>query len=531
MPSRAAPGWLPRLQLIACMQVRGHVGLKGAMWGHLRGGVVVATGLALGLAVPLAAQGQDSPEALRAEIDGLKRQLQSLERRLEAMESPSATSPAVPATVATGETGTANDATPTTDAARALDATATATATAAAGPPQGVEVAGVPASVLPPRESVADPSLAASRPGNAPSPTDPEMAGFIALPGTQTLIRFGGYTKLDMIQDGGSIGSRDWFVTSTIAVDDGRDEAPNFNLHAKQTRVNFEARRPTTHGNLRFFLEGDFTGSSDSYEPHLRHAYGQIGNTYAGYGYSAFMDADALPDTLDFEGPGSTIFLRTAAVHQAFPLGEGASITLSVEDADSQVGRTASDQEAVNALPDLVVAGRLERHWGHLQLAGVARRLAYLEDGRRRHANAGGLSFTGSHTLAGRDLLLYGLNWGRGLSRYISDLGGSDLDAAIEADGALRPMDTFGGYFGYTHYWNPSWRSNLVYGYLDLDDGGALGPGGFRQSQYAALNMIWSPNPSWTMGMELLYGRYEQQDGQEGDAARVQGTLQYNFIK
>ncbi len=49
------------------------------------------------------------------------------------------------------------------------------------------------------------------------------------------------------------------------------------------------ARRPTTHGNLRFYLENDFFGSSEGYEFRLRHAYGQLGNTYAGYGYSSFI--------------------------------------------------------------------------------------------------------------------------------------------------------------------------------------------------------------------------------------------------
>jgi hypothetical protein len=33
------------------------------------------------------------------------------------------------------------------------------------------------------------------------------------------------------------------------------------------------------------------------------------------------------------------------------------------------------------------------------------------------------------------------------------------------------------------------------------------------------------------MGMELLYGRLQQQSGARGDTVRVQGSLQYNFIK
>ena len=52
-----------------------------------------------------------------------------------------------------------------------------------------------------------------------------------------------------------------------------------------------------------------------------------------------------------------------------------------------------------------------------------------------------------------------------------------------------------------------------------------------QRSRYAALNLLWSPAPSWTMGMELLYGQQQLQNGRDADTLRLQGSLQYNFIK
>ncbi|MNW09778.1 hypothetical protein D3C71_2068580 [compost metagenome] len=75
------------------------------------------------------------------------------------------------------------------------------------------------------------------------------------------------------------------------------------------------------------------------------------------------------------------------------------------------------------------------------------------------------------------------------------------------------------------------WRSNLIYGELHVDDANALASDAFRRSRYGALNLIWSPAPSWTMGMEVLYGQQELQDGRSADALRLQGSLQYSFIK
>lgn len=386
-------------------------------------------------------------------------------------------------------------------------------------------------SLLPYRDSVADPSTAASRADNAASPTDPELKGFFAIPGTETLIRLGGYAKLDAIADSRAAGDTEQFVPSSIPVGGPHRDVSHFGMHAKQTRFSFEARRPTTSGNLRFYLENDFFGSSDSYQFRLRHAYGQLGNTYAGYGYSTFMDADSLPDTLDFAGPGAAGYLLVAGIHHSFALGKGNTLTLAAEDPESQLANTDETDSSVERLPDISLVARMERDWGHLQLGAVARSLGYDGDGRSDHTFGGGLQLSGSFSVAERDLLLFGLVGGKGIARYTADLTGSGLDAAIDADGQLKALPLYGGFFGYTHYWSDMWRSNLIYGQLHMDDGNALALDAFRRSRYGALNLIWSPAPSWTMGMEVLYGQQQLQDGRNADTLRVQGSLQYSFIK
>ncbi len=455
---------------------------------------------------------QDSAEALRQDIRAVRQTLQAMEQRLDALERAEgrpSTSP--PEVVAVAPTAIAPAAT--------LSQAATAS------------VPGTGQAILPPRDSVADPSSAASRPDSAAGPTDPELKGFFAIPNTDTLIRIGGYAKLDAIADARAAGDEDQFVTSSIPVGSAHRDASNFNLHAKQTRFSFEARRPTSRGNLRFYLENDFFGSSDGYQFRLRHAYGQLGNTYAGYGYSSFMDADSLPDTLDFAGPGGAGYLLVAGIHHSFGLGKGNTLTVAAEDPDSQLAGTTDDAIAVNRLPDVTLTARMERDWGHLQLGAVARSLGYDGDQRDDRRFGGGAQLSGSASVGERDLLLFGLLGGKGLGRYTADLTGSGLDAVIGLDGRLHALSLQGGFVGYTHYWSPMWRSNLIYGQLTMARNAALAADAFRQSRYGVFNLIWSPAPSWTMGMELLYGQLEQQDGQRGDTMRLQGSLQYNFIK
>jgi len=475
----------------------------------MRCSVLVICSAAL-FAAPVHAQ--DSAEALRQDIRAVRQTLQAMEQRLDALERAEGRSPASPPEVVSV-------------APTAIAPAATLRQAASASVP------GTGQAILPPRDSVADPSSAASRPDSAAGPTDPELKGFFAIPGTETVIRIGGYAKLDAIADARAAGDEDQFITSSIPVGSAHRDTSNFNLHAKQTRFSFEARRPTSRGNLRFYLENDFFGSSDGYQFRLRHAYGQLGNTYAGYGYSSFMDADSLPDTLDFAGPGGAGYLLVAGIHHSFNWGKGNTLTVAAEDPDSQLAGTTDDTIAVNRLPDVTLTARMERNWGHLQLGAVARSLGYDGDQRDDRRFGGGAQLSGSASVGERDLLLFGVLGGKGLSRYTADLTGSGLDAVIGADGRLHALSLQGGFVGYTHYWTPMWRSNLIYGQLTMARNAALAADAFRQSRYGVFNLIWSPAPSWTMGMELLYGQLEQQDGQRGDTMRLQGSLQYNFIK
>ncbi|WP_282271760.1 DcaP family trimeric outer membrane transporter [Stenotrophomonas sp. PS02298] len=470
--------------------------------------LTLATLLPLAL-LPGAAGAQDSVSALRAEIAQAQQHLQTLNARLDALEQGQASPTPKPPPLPPPQTTTSP-----------LDAAVPATAKTTAAQ-----------SILPARDSVADPSTAASRLDNAPSPTDPELKGFIAIPGTETMIRLGGYAKLDAIADRRAAGDTEQFITSSIPVDSPHRDVSHFGMHAKQTRFSFEARRPTTHGKLRFYLENDFFGSSDSYEFRLRHAYGQLGNTYAGYGYSTFMDADSLPDTLDFAGPGAAGYLLVAGIHHSFALGKGNSLTVAAENPDSQLANTGDNDSKTEHLPDISLVARMERDWGHLQLGAVLRSLGYDGDGRSDRTVGGGLQLSGSYAVAERDLLLFGLIGGKGISRYTADLTGSNLDAALDTDGRLKALPLRGGFFGYTHYWSDLWRSNLIYGQLQIDSADALASDAFRRSRYAALNLLWSPAPSWTMGMELLYGQQQLQNGRDADTLRLQGSLQYNFIK
>ena len=386
-----------------------------------------------------------------------------------------------------------------------------------------------------PAQTLKDNETAAVRVDNAT--IDPELKGFFRIPGTDTIMKFGGYAKLDFIYDTKPMGTYDYFITSALPTSGSdRQRGTQFTAHAKQTRLNMDIRRDTEVGKARMFVEGDFFGdaswayNSGSYQMRLRHAYGQLGNIAAGYGFSAFMDNDALPDTLDFEGPGSAPYLLTAGARYTWKINKAFSLGVAAERPNAEV-TTGDSGYGRSTMPDLVAIGRYETDAGHLQTSALLRRLAYRSGGSRDNAWGYGLNMAGTYTTFGKDYLAGGAVWGKGISRYVSDISGLGLDAVAKANGQLDTLTAYGGYFAYTHYWNPKLRSTGVLNYLGMDRSNALGGGAFKNSQYYSLNVIWNPWGSLNVGAEVLYGRLKTLDGRTANDTRVQFSLQYDFVR
>ncbi|GLQ99647.1 DcaP family trimeric outer membrane transporter [Dyella mobilis] len=484
----------------------------------------------LALLSPAFGQDQTQTQKLQKEVDDLQSTVKELQAEVKALRAAQPQTAAPPVATAPVPTSVAPPATLTEVPSGQVNALALTDAEH---------------SPLPPQQSVSENQDSVSRIDNEAPPTNPDLKGFIQIPGTETLIRLSGYAKLDAIYDTGAMGYSDAFVTSAIPVPKPHDDSGNFTMQARQTRFGMEVRRPTIFDeDLRFYLEADlFGGGAGNYGFRLRQAYGQLGNTFAGFGWSAFADLDSLPDTLDFEGPPGAIAPRQAGIHQFFRLGENSSLVIAAEQPTSEVSayQPAYPDIIVNSvhgtqhIPDLILAARTEGGWGHLQLGGLLRQIGYTDYEQSDRVLGGGAQLSGSFKVGPSDpygdLLMFGAGWGKGIARYLADTGGLDLDAVVEPDGKLHVLSGLGAHLAYAHYWSSNWRSNLVYGIARIQHSSLVGAEDFHDSNYAAANLIWSPSPSFTTGIELLHGRLLEQDNRYNDDTRIQGSIQYSFIK
>ena len=387
------------------------------------------------------------------------------------------------------------------------------------------------------RDMFNDQSGPAARLDNAP--IDPTLAGFILIPGTTSMFKPYGTAKVDVIHDFNPAGESDAFITSTIPVGP-IENAQNTAISARQSKVGLEFRRPTPLGDLRVVYENDFydftTGKTTF---NLRQMYGQVDNILAGFTYSTIMDPDAMPDTLDFEGPNSLLFIRQAGVRYTIPLDSSKQQTLAIaiENGTSDIVYAVPAPAPVTITPtspwpDIHVRYRYEIDTAHIQLGAVLRDVGgYAADIAEKHVIGFGGSLSGTQQI-GEDFVMGQATYGKGISRYIQDMTGLGGDVGVNSNGELVANDAFGAYLSYQHYWQPALRSSIMYGYAWLDSKDKTLTSTFHDSTYTAANVIWNPkNSSLNVGLEVLYGEQHLVDGQKGSATRIQISFQYDLVK
>jgi hypothetical protein len=382
-------------------------------------------------------------------------------------------------------------------------------------------------------ETFSQDQQAAPRVDNAP--LDPNYPGYFRLPGTQTLLKIGGYFKTDFIRDLRPAGDPERFIPGSIPIPT-TGNGTNSTVSVRPTRLNLDFLVPIEdYGSVRFFVEGDLFGSSST-TPRLRHAYAQVNNLLIGQTFSNFQDPDAGPDQLDFQGPNSQVSLRNPQFRYSIPVAKRTSFRLALEKASSDIAFTTPEFNAQpsNQTPDGTATFRQDFDRGHLQVSSLFRSVgAFLPNGRRDSVFGWGFNVAGSARIVGKDTLVFQGAYGNGIERYFNDTSGEGEDAAPKStqDPHLKALPVVATYGAYQHFWTERVRSSIIYGYIQIDNT-VFQPGTvFHQSDYSAANLIWNPRGSFNVGAEFLYGWQVLKNGQSGNAPRLMLSAKYNFVK
>ena len=463
-------------------------------------------------------------QALQKQLDDMKSQMQSIQSQILDLSRATGSSPATVTTTPT--------AAPTTIVA----AQATSVPAEESGAAQAAALHVVPARQVSQATATyqtnSEDQIAAPRIDNAP--LDPRYPGYFRLPGTQTLLRIGGYFKTDFIYDLKPPGNTDSFIPSTFPIPNVAT-VNNTTISIRPTRLNLDFLIPVKSSSVRFFIEMDMFGSSAT-TPRLRHAYAQMDNFLLGQTFSNFMDPDSGPDTLDFQGPNSQVSIRNPQFRYSIPLAKKTSLSFSVEKASSDVSFSTPQFKSLpdSPTPDGAIKFRHEYAKGHFQLSGLFRDVsAYLPDGRSASVFGWGIDLTGAQKLFGKDTFVYQAAYGAGMERYVNDTSGLGIDAqpADAANPHLEAVPLTAVYGAYQHYWDKKLRSSAVYGFAQTQNTDLEPGSSYHQSNYGAANIIWNPIGSLNVGTEILYGWLVHENRASADDTRFMFSAKYSFIK
>jgi len=355
-----------------------------------------------------------------------------------------------------------------------------------------------------------------------------------ATPGTT--LRFGGFIKVDFLasktSDGqlpdGDIG-RAAYLPWSIPVG-GKSSGVDYDSHAKFSRFHLGADHVSGDQRIGGYIEIDFFGnlssqvSQNSYGLTLRHVYLYWNDWLVGQTWSNFMDLTAIPETVDFIGPGdAALFARQAQLR--YRRG-GLSIALENPETTLTLDRATSDR---GAWPDLTARYGWSGAWGTFGVAGLLREVKVNTADYSDSRMGWGLTLGGRLQFSSRDMLCYQLSGGVGISRYVGiSING---DASLDPDtGNLHLTGMVAGYAGFRHEFTNTLRTNIVYSRSDYDnDRRFSGPNATMYVHSGRVNLIYSPAPKLDVGVELSYARRKAESGDEGDLSRVHGTVKYTF--
>jgi hypothetical protein len=95
----------------------------------------------------------------------------------------------------------------------------------------------------------------------------------------------------------------------------------------------------------------------------------------------------------------------------------------------------------------------------------------------------------------------------------------------------IEALPVFATYGAFQHFWLPRLRSNVVYGFVQVQNSAGQPASAFHQNNYSAGNLICNPFGSLTVGTEFLYGWRVNKDGSSGNAPRIMFSEKYNFVR
>ena len=345
----------------------------------------------------------------------------------------------------------------------------------------------------------------------------------------------------------------DWFdVIRTTKLPTYKNEfGTNGNVYfsVRQTRLGVKGYTNTPLGELKTIFEFELFGTGvDAGQTtfRLRHAYGELGKIGVGQYWSPFMDIDVFPNTLEYWGPPGMALFRNVQIRY-MPIQGDTRLTFALERpgaaADQGVYSNRIELEDVNPhfnLPDFSAEFRYGRKWGYVELAGILRRIEWIDQNNNPNYNLSGdavgwgLNLSTNLHLGKSSVFRGQFLYGEGIQNYMND---APADIGIKNNpgnprqpilGVALPVTGIVAFLD--HNWSSKFSSSIGYSSISIENADASSASSFKKGDYAIVNLLYTPVDRVMMGAELQYGkRTNFRDDFNSDIVKLQFSFKYNF--
>ena len=369
---------------------------------------------------------------------------------------------------------------------------------------------------------------------------DASFPNSIPIFGTKARIAFGGYVKLDYVQDfNGGYDRYQYEIQNVPVAGDGRPVQSGYmNMFARESRFNIDARSITDKGlPLRVFFELDFYNldrGAFNQVPRLRLAYAVVGRLLFGRSWGIGSDLYAVPTTIDFAAGDALTGTRRAQVRfedQFANKKYSYAVGLEMLEFPGIDGPDTLGQ-ASQILPNLV--GRLTKSTssgGRLFFSASLFQLRW--DGQDIIPNATavgwGFSFSGRENFGKNHHFIWMASYGQGWGSQIVATVGSKSSAILTPQNQLETMPAVNLGAGVAISISPTLVSNLNIAWYSIDPSVYRSPSSIKSGASGHVNLIWSPIKNVNTGIEYMLLRRTNTDNNFGLGNRLQMMAKYVF--
>jgi len=358
--------------------------------------------------------------------------------------------------------------------------------------------------------------------------------------GSNARLGFGGYAKLDYIQDfNGMHHDRFEFVLAHIHVPDAGipAEEPYMNLFARESRFHFDFRTKNKYGTpLQIYLEMDFWNlDRDAFHnvPRLRHFYAVYGDFLVGRTWGLLTNLQAMPNIIDFEGSDAVLISRRAQFRHQPQIKDKLKVGVALE----MLEYPDIDGNGFNGQPSMLLPilstniTRNTKFGGNIMFGGSIYQLRWdgLETGPNTNAIGWGLIFSGRQYVTKKFSFIWNTSAGDGWGTNIAAELGAGNNAIITPEGNMETQWSGQALLGLNYKWSEVLASDLSGAYLILDASEYKADEEMTEGLIGHVNLLWSPVKMVNTGIEYQVGKRINKNGASGVANRVQVMFKFIF--